>query len=409
MAVFDVKDYGAVADGVIDDAPAVMLAISAAVAAGGGVVSFPTGNFCLGSTITISSPNVAIRGEGRMLTKIFKRSDYGDVFLFTGNDATGAYLANVEISGLSIWTSVLTTSGYAVKFNGVSRFKMADVFVDQGYRGFGFFGALAGTITETYIHFTNLFGGSSSGRMYALFDDASSSYGHPHCADLFFSNYNYTGNGSVFAAQFGIYIKTADGIWFSNGRSACTTGGNIVFDASGAHDLGLVWFNNHMTDAGGTGVVFNGSSSYYNGSIQFSNCNFKAGIHAETWGVLVQAGAKFSDVHFSDCVIWQFGRDGVNVSSADFKNWSFDNCDVHSNSLTTPNSSSGYSITGSAGDYSITGGSSGGRGGQQKYGIYVSSGSGNNRIISGVRLTGNATGKILDGATGTNKSISGNI
>ena len=409
MDEFLITDFGAVCDGVTNDTPAVNAAIAAAVAAGGGVVKFPAGDTCLASTITISSPNIFISGVEMMLSKIRKRSNYGDVFVFTGNDATGAYLTNVGIRNLSIWTSVATTSGFSIKFNGVSRFVMDNIFVDQGYRGFGFFGALVGYINNTYIHYTNLFGQTNTNRMYALFDDAASTYGHPHCADLFFTNYDWTGNGAVFAAQYGIYMKTADGLWFSNGRSACTAGGNVVFDASGDHDLGLIWFNNHMTDAGGSGVVFNGSAPNYNGSIQFSNCNFKAGIHANSWGVLVQAGSKFEDVHFSNCVIWQYGRDGVNVSSSAFKHWSFDNCHVHSNSLASSNTSSGYAISGDCSDYSITGGSSGGRGGQQKYGILVTGGAGNNRVISNVRLTGNLTGKISDSATGTNKNISGNI
>src|SRR5271170_5603293 len=46
---FNVKDYGAVGDGVTLDSPAINSAIAAAGAAGGGTVTFPAGNYLSGS------------------------------------------------------------------------------------------------------------------------------------------------------------------------------------------------------------------------------------------------------------------------------------------------------------------------------------------------------------------------
>src|SRR5271170_6993170 len=47
--IFNVKDFGAVGDGVNLDSPAVNAAITAAGAAGGGTVTFPAGNYLCGS------------------------------------------------------------------------------------------------------------------------------------------------------------------------------------------------------------------------------------------------------------------------------------------------------------------------------------------------------------------------
>lgn len=58
-AVFNVKDYGAVGDGHVNDSPAITSAINAASAAGGGTVEFPPGNFKSKNTIHLKS-NVTI-------------------------------------------------------------------------------------------------------------------------------------------------------------------------------------------------------------------------------------------------------------------------------------------------------------------------------------------------------------
>jgi hypothetical protein len=71
--VFDVKSYGAIGDGVTNDAPAFQLAINAARVAGG-VVFIPAGEYRLTSALDLTSAGVAaslsvtIRGAGRRST-----------------------------------------------------------------------------------------------------------------------------------------------------------------------------------------------------------------------------------------------------------------------------------------------------------------------------------------------------
>src|SRR5690349_7965951 len=61
--VFNVVDsaYGAVADGVTDDGPAIQLAVNAANTAGGGTVFFPKGTYAIKTEITVY-PNITYAG-----------------------------------------------------------------------------------------------------------------------------------------------------------------------------------------------------------------------------------------------------------------------------------------------------------------------------------------------------------
>ena len=59
---FNVKDYGAVGDGVADDTAAIQATINAANTAGGGTVYFPSGDYKTDSQITLES-DIELRGD----------------------------------------------------------------------------------------------------------------------------------------------------------------------------------------------------------------------------------------------------------------------------------------------------------------------------------------------------------
>ncbi|MGI5455920.1 glycosyl hydrolase family 28-related protein [Streptomyces sp. CA-249302] len=70
-AVADVRDYGAVADGTTDCAPAINRAVAAAGRAGGGTVSIPPGTFRIDGLIRIGYDNVVLRGAGSGRTTLY--------------------------------------------------------------------------------------------------------------------------------------------------------------------------------------------------------------------------------------------------------------------------------------------------------------------------------------------------
>ncbi|MFD9006873.1 glycosyl hydrolase family 28-related protein [Streptomyces sp. NPDC059582] len=62
--VYDVRTFGARADGSTDSAPAINRAIAAAGRAGGGTVSIPPGTFRIDDVIRVGHSNVVLRGAG---------------------------------------------------------------------------------------------------------------------------------------------------------------------------------------------------------------------------------------------------------------------------------------------------------------------------------------------------------
>ena len=77
--IFDVRRYGAVGDGLADDAPAIQGALDAAGLNGGGVVYLPAGSYLINSTLTVH-PRTVVRGQSRERTWIWLPNGvhYGD-------------------------------------------------------------------------------------------------------------------------------------------------------------------------------------------------------------------------------------------------------------------------------------------------------------------------------------------
>lgn len=121
-----IDDYGAVADGATDDTAAVGSALTAAGAAGGGIVYFPEGNYSLGA-VSVSVSNVTLLfAPGVVITC-----------------RTGTTTANFEVTGDDVHfvSSKATFVGggfttFAIFFNDCARGRIQGLFLISGYTSY---------------------------------------------------------------------------------------------------------------------------------------------------------------------------------------------------------------------------------------------------------------------------------
>jgi len=97
--IYNVKGYGAVGDGVTDDAAAIQAAIDAASAAGGGIVFLPQGTYKITSSLTMKS-GVSIIGVGGVNESVILNSSNGTALNFPNTVIyTAVRLENFSIKG----------------------------------------------------------------------------------------------------------------------------------------------------------------------------------------------------------------------------------------------------------------------------------------------------------------------
>lgn len=106
---FDVKEYGAVGDGVANDTAAVQAAITAAAAVKG-TVFFPAGTYLINAALTLSATGVTFMGVGSYAS-IIKRANATNLAMFTLTGAVGARFIDL---GLDLNGATNATNGYGI-------------------------------------------------------------------------------------------------------------------------------------------------------------------------------------------------------------------------------------------------------------------------------------------------------
>jgi hypothetical protein len=96
-SVVNVRDYGATGDGTTDDRPAIVSAISALDAAGGGTLLLPKGTYAISDTVQLVS-NMRLVGVGRGATTIKPSASWGGWAMVQD---PGGSITNTEVSGIT--------------------------------------------------------------------------------------------------------------------------------------------------------------------------------------------------------------------------------------------------------------------------------------------------------------------
>jgi hypothetical protein len=383
-----------------DNAPLIENCLNIDTSSGGSVVYIRDGTWYVSSTIDFPSGknDRAIVGQGRRAL-LYRDADYGDTFSIHGNSTTGVMLFRPCVRDLRVSSNAATTSGSQFNLEGISNLTLENIYVSNGFKLFTFNG-VSGYIKNIYGEITSIYGGTVTGRKFMEFGDASATYAHPSCSDLFLDNINVrcpTGSDLV---EYGFDFLSADGIWIKGGHSGYSTGATVRFNPSGTSTLNLVWFADFMFDETlGYATYFDGAPTGVYTNIFFDNCSWKGGSGNTLSGFATSATCNAFSVYVNGGSIIQFAQNGVEINSPDFRGIHFTDVDVRGNSRSSSGTYSGYKLADNTRDINIVGGASGGDDNKatdantQKYGI--EGGTGHSRIyVRGTDLSGNLTQPI---------------
>jgi hypothetical protein len=295
-ARLSVAAFGAVGDGVANDATAVQAAIAAAIAAGGGVVYFPAGEYLIEDasltlTLTDDSP-VALVGAGSYMTTLRFKGTFTDGIVFTSSTTSANQHPEFTVKGLSIRTSKLN-AGTAVSAewaNGLNierAFRMEDVVIGQYIKSlsdtgsdFGYWSAGVYIENARNSYFTDVY---FYGEM-----DLSPNTGKAFelAGDSVFISFN---NILVLEASTGIFAtSTVEGIKVSNSSFVGTRNG-IFFDGGAGAEPELCVVNCDFNTANEGVWTINIQGVSITNSFFFANSWLDAGGPWPEWrGVLMQ-------------------------------------------------------------------------------------------------------------------------
>lgn len=114
LPIFNVKDYGALGNGIADDSNAISSALAAAVAAGGGDVYFPPGTYRATQVFNITTSNIRLTGAGRFASVILWDDLAVNGFVFTGAVPLASTLLTADGNHGDRAIAVTSASGAAV-------------------------------------------------------------------------------------------------------------------------------------------------------------------------------------------------------------------------------------------------------------------------------------------------------
>lgn len=149
---FNVKNFGAVGNGVADDGSAISAAQAAAVAVGGGTVFFPPGTYRVTSAITLGA-NVTWLGSGGQSSKLAIDSAVSAGLLVLPGNSVGSISA---VTGMWLTAINGAAPGSIVSANGASsgEFHFTDCAIDNGTLGSTALVGMNNTLATLKIVFT---------------------------------------------------------------------------------------------------------------------------------------------------------------------------------------------------------------------------------------------------------------
>lgn len=353
-------------------------------------------------TIDFSSSTNPFRvmGADRGLSVIIPNGT-GDVIKFGASDGC-------SVSSIAIFSSGATqTAGNAINTNGCDDLLIDNVLFNNQFVDVNVNATSIKVSVQRCVHTHSVSNGANSVGMLVTNGAAGDTYLGPDvvmtdtaatrrraCIEVTQSGHfevnqcNLTGSAQGMLVDPGAGVIVADGFINHSLFDSNTVNGVTLNAASATSTIKSIhfvnsWFSGTVVTSGLAGFLSTGTAGGILNGVTFTNCR---ALNNQTHGYQHDFGTDFE---------WIGGR-------------------AAGNSAATNNTSSGLRVAAAVSNWGVTGGKYGGTdgaatGGQQKYGIEVVAGAGNNIRIVGPDLIGNVTQGLLYSATGLDYYVDGCI
>jgi hypothetical protein len=400
--VFNVKDYGAVGDGIADDTTAIRDTLTAAAAAGdrGATIFFPGGIYKTTGTITVNDVALTFRGPGAGAALINPTSTNLPVFQLTaGNEF-------ITFRDLEIGTITAQVAGSSfIDTNGAHNVLIDRVNMFGWYYGIYIRGG-SGKVTVSNVQLKD---GVATNGVGVYVDNSTA-------LDVNLGPWIMVTNGAGAKPLAGIMVKAAGAFSIQNVTVNNVTHGLYLYPSSGAN-VQYGFISDSMFDLAGTNGAYlytpNQASPGQLRSIKFVGCWFgRANAAGVGHGVTLEGASNgvLDDVSFASCRFLDNGRHGINYLFG--TNIRVNGSTVAGNSASASNTYDGIAIAAAVSDFELVGnriGLAGTAANTQRYAINIAAGASNRyQIIQNDVGNNNTAPFINDGGTGVFKRIAYN-
>jgi hypothetical protein len=385
----NVKDFGAVGDGVANDAPAIQAAVDfASTLSNGAGVFFPAGQYRVNSTVTVEKSGVFIEGDGHGNSWVINGTTNGAAIQF--GDGTNTYNRNGIYGMLFGQASGVTpvSGNCGLLVTKCSNFVMDNVQTFQFPASLRD-GVIYDNVTQSYV----------------------SNIGLQACTNAAWLLRNNTfgifaSNGRCDTSAYGMFIRDCQGLYFTNFDNFGNSINAYNIGNSGAGDTRFFFFTNCIGD----------SSGEHNWVItelevgQFTNCwgstqsEPVTGFNGDGFFI---SGSNCFDLAFNNCVAVSNNRHGIHIELANRVSITGGTWGSSFNPAFAGGQGSGNGVGSTDGSgifvgqfadrVNITGGHATAN---QRYGVEVAAGA-TKVEISNIETRANVLGAVLNGANAT--------
>ena len=396
--VFNVKNYGAIGDGVTNDTTAIQAAIAAACShtvngqSVGGTVYFPAGNYKFTSTLTITTSNVYLKGDGPGASFLFPAiSTTADVIYFAAN------CQRVGALDIAIYNQISDpTAGAMLHLYKNNLVFLSNVDVSDGFYGIWIDGTTH--MSGANVNITGDANMTSAKAGSALLYLTSGGTTVP--AEIHFSNCDWRGQNGNNYLNYAIYIQSCDGLWLSDVHLGfCQIGLGTSPATSTTPILSILADQLYLDTCSQYGASFTGYG--YTGMFGFHSLNFAAVYNCPVGVAINCPSTDWSSIRGGSWIA--IGQDAIQLYSG--SKWRVQNVTAY-NGNTSNSGGGGVNVGAAFSKFTIDGlvVEQGSGTYAPNFGIYLTAGAANFKIGANNKFANCGT-DISDNTTVTTKSI----